>query len=89
MRFYTAGRDWESGISWGEAGEPPLPATPFLVDTEGVVQTCVSAASGVTATWLPILAFVREGPSFKEIPDEPWGPLWADESPPLTLGPDS
>ena len=49
----------KGGNERGEAGEPALPATPFLVDTEGVVQTRVSAASGVTATWLPILASVR------------------------------
>jgi len=64
--------------------QPPCPATLFLADTEAA-ETCVTTASAMPATALPILVSDRYALSGRGILVWSWPPPWDDESPALSL----
>ena len=65
--------------------QPPFPITLFVVDSEEVADTYVSAASGMITMSLPILVSCREALSRRGILGRSWRPLWDAECPPLAL----
>ena len=65
--------------------QPPFPYTLFVVDTEEVEETYVSTASGPAEMSLPILVSCIPVLSDRGILGPSWRPLWAPESPRLTL----
>ena len=70
-----------------EPGEdqPPYPVTLFVVDTEEVENTYVSAASRMTLMTVPVLVSCVPVLSHTGILGRSWRPLWEPESPRLAL----
>ena len=68
-----------------EEDQPPFPVTLFVVDTEEVEDTYVRTASGPADMSLPILVSCIPVLSDNGILGPSWRPLWAPESPRLTL----
>ena len=68
-----------------EEDQPPFPVTLFVVDTEEVEDTYVRTASGPADMSLPILVSCIPVLSDTGILGPSWRPLWAPESPRLTL----
>ena len=68
-----------------EEDQPPYPVTLFVVDTEEVEATYVSAASRMTLMTVPILVSCVPVLSHTGILGRSWRPLWEPESPRLAL----
>ena len=65
--------------------QPPYPVTLFVVDTEEVEATYVSAAAHMTLMTVPVLVSCIPVLSDKGILGTSWRPLWEPESPRLPL----
>ena len=78
---------YESYYWSSEHGEdqPPYPVTLFVVDTEEVEDTYVSAAAGMNRMSLPILVSCIPVLSTTGILGESWRPLWEPQSPRMAL----
>ena len=80
-------RPYTSYYHSNEPGEdqPPYPVTLFVVDTEEVEVTYVSAAARMTLMTVPVLVSCVPVLSHTGILGRSWRPLWEPESPRLAL----
>ena len=65
--------------------QPPYPVTLFVVDTQEVEATYVSAAARMTLMTVPVLVSCMPVLSHTGILGSSWRPLWEPESPRLPL----